>query len=267
MIELLLDPPLFLIYALLGGLLIALIAAPLGVFMVWQRQSYFGAALAHSALLGLGLGLFLSLNLSVSVILVSLCIAVGIHLLKTHSNLSSDTLLGILAHSSLALGLILLSLQPQAQLNLMAFLFGDILSIDQQDLIFICLLAVGVAWFFKQHWQDLLNTTLNAELAQIEGIQTQKVQLYYVLLLALMIAMAMKMVGALLITSLLIIPAATARKYAQSPEQMLGFSIIFGALSVIFGVIASLFWDIPTGASIVAVATFFFLISLIIYRR
>jgi len=263
MIELILNPPLFLIHALLGGLLIAFIAAPLGVFMVWQRQSYFGAALAHSALLGLGLGLFLSINLSLSVILVSLGIAVGIHLLKAHSKLSSDTLLGILAHSSLALGLILLSLQPQAQLNLMAFLFGDILSIDQPDLIFISFLAVAVAVFFKRHWQDLLNTTLNAELAQIEGIQTQKVQLYYVLLLALMIAMAMKMVGALLITSLLIIPAATARKYAQSPEQMLGYSLIFGGLSVIFGVVASLFWDIPTGASIVAVATLFFLVSLL----
>jgi len=263
MIELILNPLLFLIHALLGGLLIAFIAAPLGVFMVWQRQSYFGAALAHSALLGLGLGLFLSINLSLSVILVSLGIAVGIHLLKAHSKFSSDTLLGILAHSSFALGLILLSLQPQAQLNLMAFLFGDILSIDQPDLIFISFLAVAVAVFFKRHWQDLLNTTLNAELAQIEGIQTQKVQLYYVLLLALMIAMAMKMVGALLITSLLIIPAATARKYAQSPEQMLGYSLIFGGLSVIFGVVASLFWDIPTGASIVAVATLFFLGSLL----
>lgn len=263
MIELLLDPPLFLTYALLGGLLITVIATPLGVFMVWQRQSYFGAALAHSALLGLGLGLMLSINLSLSVILVSLSIAVGVHLLKAYSRLSSDTLLGILAHSSLALGLILLSLQPQAQLNLMAFLFGDILSIDQLDLALISLLAIAVSWFFKRHWQDLLNTTLNAELAQIEGIQTQRVQLYYVLLLALMIAMAMKMVGALLITSLLIIPAATARKYAHSPEQMLGFALIFGACSVILGVLASLFWDIPTGASIVAAATLFFVVSLI----
>lgn len=262
MTELLLNPPLFLIYALLGGLLIAFIAAPLGVFMVWQKQAYFGAALAHSALLGVGLGLLFSLNLTLSVILVSLSIAVGIHFLKAHSKLSSDTLLGILAHSSLAFGLILLSLQPQAQLNLMAFLFGDILSINQQDLIFISLLAVAVGLFFMRYWQALLNITLNAELAQIEGVQTQKVQLYYVLLLALMIAMAMKMVGALLITSLLIIPAATARKMAQSPEQMLVYSIIFGGLSVIFGVVISLFWDLPTGPSIVAIATLFFLISL-----
>ncbi|MDG4811812.1 iron chelate uptake ABC transporter family permease subunit [Hydrogenovibrio sp. 3SP14C1] len=263
MIDWLLNPPLFLLLALLGGVLIALIAAPLGVFMVWQKQSYFGAALAHSALLGVSFGLFIELNLTVAVVLISLAVALGIHFLKEKTRLSSDTLLGILAHSTLAIGLIMLSLQSQVQIDIFSYLFGDILSIDSTDLIFILLLGALVSLFFWFHWHDLLNATLNAELAQIEGVPTQKVQLYYVLLLALLIAVAMKIVGVLLITSLLIIPAAAARKFASSPERMLVFSIIFGLFSILFGLLGSILWDIPTGPSIVTVATLIFVVSLL----
>lgn len=262
MIDWLLDPPLFIQLAFLGGILIALIAAPLGVFMVWQKQSYFGAALAHSALLGVSFGLLIELNLTLAVVLISLTVALGIHFLKEKTRLSSDTLLGILAHSTLAIGLIILSLQSQVQIDIFSYLFGDILSIDSMDLNFILLLGVLVSLFFWFHWHDLLNTTLNAELAQIEGIPTQKVQLYYVLLLALLIAVAMKIVGVLLITSLLIIPAAAARKFANSPERMLVFSIAFGFISVLFGLLSSIFWDLPTGPSIVAIATLIFIASL-----
>jgi zinc transport system permease protein len=263
MIDLLLNPPLFLVLALAGGLLIALIAAPLGVFMVWQKQSYFGAALAHSALLGVSFGLLLEINLTFAVILISLLVAVSIQVIKEKTTLSSDTLLGILAHSSLAIGLILLSFQTDIQIDILTYLFGDILSIERLDVIFIVLLGGLVALFFKRHWQDLLNVTLNPELAQIEGVPTRKVQLYYVLLLALIIAVAMKIVGVLLITSLLIVPAAAARKFAKSPEQMLGISILIGFLSVLLGLLASLLIDLPTGPSIVAVATVIFLISLL----
>ncbi|MBD3612137.1 MAG: metal ABC transporter permease [Hydrogenovibrio crunogenus] len=257
-----LNPPLFIQLAFLGGILIALIAAPLGVFMVWQKQSYFGAALAHSALLGVSFGLLIELNLTLAVVLISLGVALGIHFLKEKTRLSSDTLLGILAHSTLAIGLIILSLQSHVQIDIFSYLFGDILSIDSMDLNFILLLGGLVSLFFWFHWHDLLNTTLNAELAQIEGIPTQKVQLYYVLLLALLIAVAMKIVGVLLITSLLIIPAAAARKFSNSPERMLTFSMVFGFISVLFGLLSSIFWDLPTGPSIVAIATVIFLVSL-----
>ncbi|WP_218644603.1 iron chelate uptake ABC transporter family permease subunit [Thiomicrorhabdus cannonii] len=254
--------PEFLVLALLGGLGIALIAAPLGVFMVWQRQSYFGATLAHSALLGVSLGLFWNIDLSLSVIALSLLIAFGIHQLARKTQLSSDTLLGILAHSSLALGLVLLSLQNNVQIDIMSYLFGDILSITPTDLLLIAAVGLITLLFYLKHWRDLLNITLNRELAQVEGIAVKRIQLQYVLLLALMIALSMKIVGVLLVTSLLIIPAAAARRLATTPQTMLFFSLILGVVSVIGGLAASFVWDIPTGPAIVLAATLIFLMLL-----
>lgn len=260
LLELITHPPAFFLLALLGGLGIALISAPLGVFMVWQKQSYFGATLAHSALLGISLGLFLEMNLTLSVMLTAILVALSIYLIQNKVNLSADTLLGLLAHSTLAMGLVILSLQENVQIDFMGYLFGDILSINETDLGLIAGLLILIAVFFKFHWQDLLNITLNPELASVEGVNTSRVQLTYTLLLAVMIALAMKIVGVLLVTSLLIIPAATARRFSNTPEKMLIITLLIGMLSVIFGLIASTLWDIPTGPSIVVVASLFFLI-------
>ena len=255
--------PSFMTLALIGGLGLALIAAPLGVFVVWQRQSYFGATLAHSALLGVSIGLFLETNLTLTVIVVSLLIAWAIFQLGHYKQLSSDTLLGILAHSSLAFGLIIISLQSHVQIDLMSYLFGDILSIQATDLGFIALIGVLIFIFYYRHWQDLLNITLNPELAHVEGVAVKKVQLQFILLLALMIALSMKIVGVLLVTSLLIIPAAAARRLASTPEKMLWISMVLATLSVLGGLLLSYFGDLPTGPAIVVMATFIFLVLLI----
>ncbi|MPQ75575.1 iron chelate uptake ABC transporter family permease subunit [Hydrogenovibrio sp. JE_KL2] len=263
MIDILLHPPEFLVLALLGGLLVASIATPLGVFMVWQRQSYFSATLAHSALLGVSLGLLLQLNLTLAVMLTSVMIALSIFFLSKKTALSSDTLLGLLAHSTLALGLVILSFQNHIQIDIMSYLFGDILSINTTDIILMAVLLVAVVLYFLRYWQDLLNITLNTELAQVEGVRTQSVQLMYTLLLALLIALAIKVVGILLITSLLIIPSAAAHRLSKSPEQMLSISYLFALLSIVFGLVFSMQWDTPAGPSIVVVASLIFLASLI----
>ncbi len=255
--------PSFMTFALIGGLGLALISAPLGVFVVWQRQSYFGATLAHSALLGVSIALFLETDLTVTVIAVSLFVAWGIFRLGQYKELSSDTLLGILAHSSLAFGLILISLQDNVQIDLMGYLFGDILSINETDLYLITGVGLLILVFYRFHWKDLLNLTLNHELAQVEGINVKRIQLQYVLLLALMIALSMKIVGVLLVTSLLIIPAAAARRLSSTPEKMLFMSILIGLISVLLGLMASYFADLPTGPAIVMVATLLFLALLI----
>lgn len=260
LLELITNPPSFLILALLGGLGIALISALLGVFMVWQKQSYFGATLAHSALLGISLGLFLEINLTLSVMLTAVLVALSIYIIQNRVNLSADTLLGLLAHSTLAAGLVILSLQNNVQIDFMGYLFGDILSINETDLTLIAGLLILIMVFFKYHWQDLLNITLNPELASVEGVNTTRVQLTYTLLLAVMIALAMKIVGVLLVTSLLIIPAATARRFSNTPEGMLLITLFIGILSVILGLLSSTLWDIPTGPSIVVVASLFFLL-------
>ncbi|BBN59117.1 iron chelate uptake ABC transporter family permease subunit [Hydrogenovibrio marinus] len=263
MIDILLHPPEFLVLALLGGLLVASIATPLGVFMVWQRQSYFSATLAHSALLGVSLGLLLQLNLTLAVMLTSVVIALSIFFLSKKTALSSDTLLGLLAHSTLALGLVILSFQNHIQIDIMSYLFGDILSINTTDIILMSALLVAVVLYFFRYWQDLLNITLNAELAQVEGVCTQSVQLMYTLLLALLIALAIKVVGILLITSLLIIPSAAAHRLSKSPEQMLYISYLFALLSIVLGLLFSMQWDTPAGPSIVVVASLIFLASFI----
>ena len=255
--------PDFMLYALIGGIGLAIVSAPLGVFMVWQRQSYFGATLAHSALLGISIGLFLEMDLTISVIVISMLVAAMIFWLSHFKQLSSDTLLGILAHSSLAFGLILISLQDNIQVDLMAYLFGDILSINEVDLGLIFLTSLLILLFYAQHWQSLLNVTLNPELAQVEGVNVKRVQLLFVLLLAFMIALSMKIVGVLLVTSLLIIPAAAARRLSSSPEQMLIYSVLIGCLSIISGLLLSYQIDLPTGPAIVVTATILFLILLL----
>ncbi|HHT00929.1 MAG TPA: hypothetical protein ENK73_08765 [Thiomicrospira sp.] len=252
--------PEFMLFALLGGLGLAIISAPLGVFMVWQRQSYFGATLAHSALLGISIGLFLQVDLTLSVIFISMLVAASVFALSQYKQLSSDTLLGILAHSSLAFGLILISLQDNIQVDLMGYLFGDILNINTTDLWLILLTSVLILLFYLKHWQSMLNITLNPELAQVEGTPIKRVQLQFVLLLAFMIALSMKIVGVLLVTSLLIIPAAAARKLSQSPEQMLLFSILIGCISIVGGLMSSYYIDLPTGPAIVMMATILFLL-------
>ncbi|QCU90633.1 metal ABC transporter permease [Thiomicrorhabdus sediminis] len=253
------DLPQFIWLALLGGLGLALISAPLGVFMVWQRQSYFGATLAHSALLGISLGLFFSIDLTLSVIITSILVATLIFALGQYRQLSTDTLLGIMAHSSLALGLVFISLQSSVQIDLMSYLFGDILAVTPLDLWLILLTSVLILFFHIRHWDNLLNITLNPELARAEGIKVKRVQFEFALLLAFMIALSMKIVGVLLVTSLLIIPAAAARKLAQSPETMLFTSMLFGSLSILAGLALSFQFDLPTGPAIVLMATLIFL--------
>ncbi len=252
--------PEFMLMALLGGIGLAIISAPLGVFMVWQRQSYFGATLAHSALLGISVGLVLDIDLTASVIFISLLVAAAIFAFSHYKQLSSDTLLGILAHSSLAFGLILISLQDNIQIDLMGYLFGDILSINTTDLALIVFTSLLIFLFYLKNWNALLNLTLNNELAQVEGVKVKWVQLQFVLLLAFMIALSMKIVGVLLVTSLLIIPAAAARRLSRSPEQMLFVSIVIGIMSILLGLWSSYQYDLPTGPAIVVAATLIFVV-------
>jgi zinc transport system permease protein len=252
----------FLIYALLAGLAVALVAGPLGSFAVWRRMAYFGDTLAHSALLGITFGLLLGVNLNLAVALGCLLLALILVAMQHNRFLATDTLLGILSHSTLALGLVCVSLFSGTRIDLMAYLFGDILSVTPTDLLSIWLVAVAVIAALIWLWQPLLAITVHEELAQVEGIPVNKVRTALMLLMALVIAIAMKVVGVLLITALLIIPAAASRRLTNTPEAMaLGASLI-GAMAVALGLYASYRWDSPAGPSIVLSATLLFLLTL-----
>ncbi len=251
----------FIIRALVAGLAVAVVAAPLGSFMVWRRMSYFGDTLAHSSLLGVSLGVLAGISINPAIIAVCMSVALLLVVLQRQRTLSSDTLLGIFAHSALSLGLIAISFADGVRLDLMGLLFGDILAISQRDLWWTCLGGGMVLLVLTFLWRPLLSITLHEDLARVEGVPVFWVNMCLMLLIALVIAVALKIVGILLITSLMIIPAASARRFASSPEQMAIFSAIIGSLSVVGGLLASLTWDTPAGPSIVVTATLIFTLT------
>lgn len=252
----------FLLYALFAGIAVALVAGPLGSFAVWRRMAYFGDTLAHSALLGITFGLLLGINLSIAVAVGCLTLAMILVAMQRNRFLATDTLLGILSHSTLALGLVCVSLFSKTRIDLMAYLFGDILSVTRMDLILMWATSLGVITALVFIWQPLLNMTVHEDLAQVEGVPIHKIRTVLMLLMALVIAMAMKVVGVLLITALLIIPAAAARRLTHSPETMAITASLLGCLAVLMGLWASYQFDSPAGPSVVLSAGFLYLVSL-----
>jgi len=250
----------FLLRALLAGLAVALVTGALGTFVVWRRMAYFGDTLAHSALLGVSLGILLELNLNLAIALVCLLLALALVVLQNRRELASDTLLGILSHSALALGLVAVSFAEDVRIDLMGYLFGDILAVGRGDLLWIGGGVVVALALLLWLWRPLLAMTVHEELAQVEGVKVGRTRLLFMLLIALVIATAMKVIGILLITSLLIIPAATARHYARTPERMALLAAAIGMLAVGGGLFGSWRWDLPAGPAIVvtAAALFFF---------
>ena len=252
----------FFIRALLAGIGIALVAGPLGCFVVWRKLAYFGDTLSHAALLGVGLAFYLGSNITITVFVVSIIIAIGLMLLQKRAYLSADSLLGLFAHSALALGLVVLALLTWVRIDLLGLLFGDILSTSRTDIIVIYIGGCIVLGVLVIIWRSLFAATVSHELAAAEGLRPDRADLIFMLLLAGVIAMAIKIVGVLLITALLIIPAAAARRFASGPEQMAIIAAFIGAMSVCAGLAGSLKWDTPSGPSIVIAAMAFFIVSI-----
>lgn len=248
--------------ALVAGVGVALVAGPLGCFIVWRRLAYFGDTLSHAALLGVALAFLFEVNISLAVFGVSACVSLALLLLQRRASLSSDAVLGLLAHSALALGLVVLAFMTWIRMDLMSFLFGDILAVSKLDIAVIWAGGAIVLAILAAIWHPLFAGTVNKELAQAEGMNPERANIIFMLLMASVVAISMKIVGVLLITAMLIIPAAAARRFATSPEQMAVLAAIIGAASVVGGLFGSLQWDTPSGPSIVVAALALFVISL-----
>ncbi|CCE96195.1 High-affinity zinc uptake system membrane protein znuB [Sinorhizobium fredii HH103] len=257
----------FFIRALVAGIGIAMVAGPLGCFVIWRRMAYFGDTMAHSALLGVALSLLLELNLMISVFIVASVVSLLLLFLQKRGALSTDALLGILSHSALSIGLVIVAFMTWVRIDLVGFLFGDILAVTEADIDIIWGGGILVILSLVYLWRPLLASTVNPELAEAEGLRPERARLFFMLLMALVIAIAMKIVGILLITSLLIIPAATARRFATSPEIMAVLASLIGALAVAGGLFGSLQWDTPSGPSIVVAALALFVLSLLPLAR
>ena len=253
----------FFFRALLGGIGVAIVAGPVGCFIIWRRLAYFGDTLSHSALLGVAMALLLELNITVSVFFISLIVSLLLLLLQKRASLSSDALLGLLAHATLAVGLVVLAFMTWVRVDLMGFLFGDILAVTTNDLAVIWFGGLAVLIGLSLIWRRLFAATVNYELAKAEGAKPDITNIVFMVLVAAVIAVSMKLVGVLLITALLIVPAATARRFSTSPEHMAIIAAVIGALSVFVGLNGSLQWDTPAGPSIVVAALAGFIISVL----
>jgi zinc transport system permease protein len=257
----------FLLNALLAGIGVALVAAPLGSFVVWQRMAYFGDALSHAALLGVALGFVAGISVNIGILLVCLLFALGLTAMASQRRLSQDTLLGIMAHSTLSLGLVVLAMLQTLQVDLLSYLFGDILAVGPKDLYWIWGGGAVMLVLLAVIWRPLLALTVHEDLARVEGVPVTWVKLAFMLTIAFVIAMAMKIVGVVLITALFIIPAATARRFARTPEGMAAGAAVAGCLSVVLGLAVSLVTDVPTGPGIVVSGAVLFLVSLVLPKR
>lgn len=255
--------PEFLLHALLAGLGVTLVTGPLGAFVVWRRMAYFGDATAHAAILGVALSLALQISIFAGAVVVALTMALTVSALSGRGY-AMDTLLGVLAHSALAFGLVAVSFLSGIRIDLMAYLFGDILAVSRTDLAVIWGGAALVAGLIGWRWSALLTATLNEELAYASGIDPKREQLVLTLSLAITVAVAIKVVGVLLIAAMLIIPAAAARPLSRTPEGMALTGAVIGSASAIVGLRAAYVLDTPAGPSIVCVAALCFLVTSIL---
>jgi len=250
----------FLLRAALAGVGLSLATGPLGSFVVWRRMAYFGDATAHAAILGVALALATDLPVGLGTLAVALAMAVTVAGLAARG-WAMDTTLGVLAHSALAMGLVAISFVPGARTDLSAYLFGDILAVTRGDLGFIWGGAGLVVGLMVWRWQGLLTATLSEDLAQASGVNPARERLILTLALAVVVAVALKVVGALLIAALLIIPAAAARGLARNPESMALIATAIGAAATLAGLSLSLWQDTPAGPSIIVAAAAAFAVT------
>jgi zinc transport system permease protein len=254
-----LDP--FLARALVAGIAVVVIAGVIGCFIVWRRMAYFGDSLAHSALLGIALGLLTGLDVSVTTVFVCSLFAVLMVWLQQKRLLATDTLLGILAHAALSIGMVAISFLGQ-RVDLHAYLFGDILTVTMEEIYWVYGGGTVVLLLLLANWSSLVLMTIHEDMAKAEGVKTVATHLLFMFLMTIVVAISIRIVGILLITSMLIIPAATARQLCRSPEMMAIVAALLGTIAVIGGIWGSLTFDTPSGPTIVTAAALMFAVLL-----
>ena len=252
------DP--FILRGILAGLAVAMISGLVGCFVVWRRMSYYGESIAHSSLLGVGLGILMGVGINLGIVFTCLLFGILFLWLQQSKLLSSDTLLGVLAHLALSIGIIVISMN-RIKIDVHAFLFGDILAVTQNDLWGMYLAVLFVVIIICLNWSSLLLVTIDEDLAKAEGVNPLFINLLLTSILKIVVAVSIQIIGLLLITAMLIIPAATSRRLVNSPEKMAIVATLLGIISVILGIYLSVEIDAPSGPSIVVVSAVLFFIS------
>lgn len=246
----------------LAGVILSLTTGPLGSFIVWRRMSSFGDTLSHSSLLGIAISTAFNISSFCALFFLMILISIILSCLEEWLPFSLETILSTISHSSLSLGMVLMSLMPNnKKTDITNYLFGDLLSVTEYDLMIISISSIIILSILLCRWHSILSATINEELAQIDGINVFYARLTIMLMTAFTISIAIKFVGALLITSLLIIPPATAQHFSGSPEKMVFVAIIVSIISVTGGIFLSIFYNTPASPSIVLFSSFLCLLS------
>ncbi|MCU0953737.1 MAG: metal ABC transporter permease [Hyphomicrobium sp.] len=257
----------FLLRALAAGIGLAIIAAPLGAVLVWNRMAYFGETVAQASLVGVALGLLLNIDVTVSVVITTLAVAGLLIILGRQKLVPLDAILGLTHHGTLALGVIATTVLAGPSVDLMGYLFGDVFAVTQSDLWLIyggAVIVLGVMYWL---WQPLLRVAVHEELASAEGVPSRRVRAAFIVVLALVIAIAMKIVGILLAIAFLIVPVVAARPFAATPEGLVMGAGIVGSASVALGLALSAGADAPGGPAIVLCMSLIAGLSLAISAR
>ena len=256
----------FLVRSILAGLIMVVIAAPMGCLMVWQRLAFLSDTLGHAAVMGVGLGLLLEVTPVFGVLAVALLIVFSLNRVNSFNSALSETTLAIISHTGLAGGIILVGLLPAQSVNLEAILFGDLLATTSADLTRLLITTVVLLLLLLHHWRSFVAVSVSREIAQAEGIEVRKVQFLMYIMIALLVAVMMKVMGVLLIAAMLVIPTTSARLFSRSPEQMVAVSALYGLGALVGGISSSFQFDWQTGPAIVVSATMLLLITLAITR-
>ncbi len=256
----------FLFRSIIAGTMMVSIAAPIGCLMVWQRLAFLSDTLGHAAVMGVGLGLLLQFPPMLGVLAVVLLIVVSLSKVVNINNALSETTLAIISHTGLAAGLILIGVLPSNTVSIEAILFGDLLAVTLTDLGMIFITTLVLVILLIRHWRSFVAVSVSREIAQAEGIQVRKIQLLMYLMIALLVAVMMKVMGVLLIAAMLVIPTSSARVLSISPERMVIFSALYGGASLAGGIFGSFQFDWQAGPSIVLSATSLLLLTLLLTR-
>jgi len=252
----------FLVRSVIAGLIMIAIAAPMGCLMVWQRLAFLSDTLGHAAVLGVGLGLMLQLLPIFGVLAVALVIVFSLSRVSSFNTALTETTLAIISHTGLAGGIILVGLLPSQSVNLEAILFGDLLATTRTDLVSLLVTTSILLGILRHHWRAFVAVSVSREIAQAEGIEVRRVQFLMYLMIALLVAVMMKVMGVLLIAAMLVIPTTSARLFSRSPEQMVAVSALYGLGALAGGIAGSFHFDFQTGPAIVVSATALLLITL-----
>lgn len=250
----------FLYRATLGAAMLGAVAGPIGCFVLWRRLAYLGESVAHMGLLGVAIGLLMGVSPLLGVALMAVFAAL---LMARADNglIPAGSFVGIVGHAGLALGFILLATMETVRTDLLGYLFGDVLALSDMDLASIALAGAAVVLGTVFFWRAWLMMTVNADIARAEGRTNRLAEAAILVLVAVLVAVGLRVVGALLIVALIIVPPAAARPLARTPEGMALIAALIGAASAPLGVAASYWKDIPTGPSIVLAAIAIFLVT------